>query len=85
MRVSVVAGAAGVAAGGAAVTGLWMLFERNQRPTLEIKSYVESVHGASEGWVHHTEEMMNELHRMPELAATLQQLASAYVDGREAS
>lgn len=85
MRAPAIAGAAGLAAGGAVVTGLWMLFERNQRPTLEIKSYVNSIHGAADGWVDHTEEMMEEIRRMPQVAAALPQLASAYVEAVEAS
>lgn len=80
MRAQRVLPVAAVAVGGGVVTGLWMLFERVQRPTLEVKSYVESIHGASEGWVRNTEELMTELRRMPERVAELPELAGRYAE-----
>lgn len=85
MRATQVAPLAAVATGGAVVTGLWMLFERTQRPTLEVKSYVHSIHGAAEQWADNTEKMMSELAQMPERVAALPDLATHYVEALERS
>lgn len=76
---------AGVAAGGAVVVGLWMMFERVQRPTLEAKSYVHSIHEAAQGWVRNTDELMTELERMPRAVAELPELAERYAEAVERS
>lgn len=79
-------GAAGaLAAGGAVLTGIVMLFERNQRGALEAKSYVHSIHEAAEGWVQHTQALTAELRRVPEQTARLSELAAAYVEARSRS
>lgn len=85
MRDLKLAGAAGLAAGGVVVVGLWMMFERTQRPTLEAKSYVHSIHEAAQGWVRNTDSLTTELRRMPAAVAPLPDLAARYVDGLEGS
>lgn len=82
MGKATIGGAAGIITGGAVVTGLWMLFERNERPALEAKSYVRSIHEAAENWAANTERLTESLGRLRTAATPLPDLVDAYVAAR---